>query len=152
MKLIQVVAATVAAMASTTYAGSCATMYEHVNYVGGQYHVNNDVSWIGGGWNDKVSSVRVNSGKILTIYQHINYGGRSWQIRGPANVPNFVPLGWNDQLSSMKCGALVNPNGPYGTIYEHNNYGGLAWPLAGNLNFVEVIKIINLVQLKLNLV
>ena len=64
MKLVQVVAATVAAMASTIYAGSCATMYEHANYYGDYYDVSigEHENWIGWGWNDKVSSLTVKSG------------------------------------------------------------------------------------------
>jgi hypothetical protein len=51
-------------------------------------------------WNDEVSSVKVQSGIAVAFYQHGGYGGDRLLIIGPAYLPNFADIGWNDTVSS----------------------------------------------------
>ncbi|NJK32206.1 MAG: hypothetical protein HC927_07255 [Deltaproteobacteria bacterium] len=80
----------------------CATLYEHIHF-GGDYRQVQDgafVSWIGGPWNDQVSSIYVRSGCVLNAYEHINYGGAHASYSG--SVP-WVGNWWNDKISSYTC-------------------------------------------------
>lgn len=56
-----------------------------------------------------------NSG--ITIYEDINFGGRSQNFRN--DVPDLVPLGWNDLMSSFRIG-----RGEQWELCEDINYGG----------------------------
>ena len=58
---------TAAAMA-TAAAASPVCFYEHVNYQGASFCATGDSSWIGGTWNDRVSSVKVAAGYKVTLY------------------------------------------------------------------------------------
>jgi hypothetical protein len=61
----------------------------------------------------------------ITIYEDINYGGRSQNFRN--DVPNLVPLGWNDLMSSFTIG-----RGEQWEICEDINYGGRCRVVTGN--------------------
>lgn len=82
--------------------GSCATLYEHINFGGDRREVDSgaSVSWIGGPWNDQVSSIEVRPGCVLNAYEHINFGGAHGTFQG--SVP-WVGDGWNDRISSYTC-------------------------------------------------
>lgn len=82
--------------------GSCATIYEHIDFGGDSRDVGNNVSisWIGGLWNDQVSSIFVQPGCVLNAYEHINFGGAHETFIG--NVP-AVGNWWNDRISSYTC-------------------------------------------------
>ena len=92
-------AAAVAAAAAT----SPVCFYEHVNYQGASFCAAADSNWVGGAWNDRVSSVKVAAGYKLTLYWDINYGGKTLVLTGDA--ANLVSLGFNDQASSFKITA-----------------------------------------------
>jgi len=83
-------------------AGSCATLYEHINFGGDRREVDagESVSWIGGPWNDQVSSLEVRPGCVFNAYEHINFGGAHTTFLG--SVP-WVGNWWNDRISSYTC-------------------------------------------------
>lgn len=82
--------------------GTCATMYEHINFGGDSRDVGNGafVSWIGGPWNDQVSSLWVRSGCVFNAYEHIDFGGAQTDFQG---VVPWVGNWWNDRISSYTC-------------------------------------------------
>jgi hypothetical protein len=57
-------------------------------------------SYVGGSWNDKISSLRMRSGCRVVAYQHRDYQGDSTVFRGDHR---YVGDLWNDQISSWKC-------------------------------------------------
>lgn len=83
-------------------AGTCATMFEHINFDGERREVDNGafVPWIGNLWNDQVSSMQVLPGCVVNAYEHINFGGVHATFLG--SVPQ-VGDGWNDIISSYTC-------------------------------------------------
>jgi hypothetical protein len=82
--------------------GTCATMYEHSNFGGDHRNVGSGayVSWIGGPWNDQVSSLRVRGGCAFNAYEHANFGGAQRTFQG---VVPWVGDWWNDRISSYTC-------------------------------------------------
>lgn len=81
---------------------SCAVLYEHINFGGDRRGAEDGdrVSWIGGPWNDHVSSIQVRSGCVLNAYEHKDYGGAHQSFSG--EVPR-VGDWWNDRISSYTC-------------------------------------------------
>jgi hypothetical protein len=68
----------------------------------------------------------------VCLYEHINYGG--WEKCFSSNQPNFVSLGINDQVSSLKIYGSLSV-----CLYEHINYGGWKKCFGGNQpNFVQL--------------
>ncbi len=96
-----------AAAAAAAAAALPVCFYEHVNYGGASFCASADSNWIGGAWNDRVSSVKVAAGYKLTLYWDINYGGKTLVVTG--DTANLVPLGFNDQASSFKITAPPAP-------------------------------------------
>ena len=45
--------------------GCCVTLYEHINFQGTSRKYCKSTNWVGRGWNDKVSSIKLSQGKIL---------------------------------------------------------------------------------------
>jgi len=67
------------------------------------------------------------------IFEHINFEGK-YMIVCNQDVPNFVPLGWNDITSSILVGSDTKA-----VLYEHINYGGKQISfVADNANFVPL--------------
>ena len=55
-----------------------------------------------GYWNDKISSVRVDSGAYGAImFEHIDFGGNAFWCSGGASYPVLWLYGWNDKASSL---------------------------------------------------
>ena len=99
--------------------GKGCTFYEHDNAAGqswhvsvqnaaydqthGQYFVSN-VGNVGGGWNDKISSINCDYGPNFTCwtdaYQHIHNDGGSITIRA-GRLHNMGEFLFNDTISSM---------------------------------------------------
>jgi Spherulation-specific family 4/Peptidase inhibitor family I36 len=84
-------------------AGTLACFYENVNYGGASFCVAGDAtgpvlntSWIGAPWNDRISSVRLQSGVSLDLYSDINFGGRTLKVS--ADSPSLP--GTLDNLTS----------------------------------------------------
>lgn len=60
------------------------------------------------------------SGLVVTLYEHTQYQGRWLSLT--ADIPDFIPLGFNDIASSIKIeGAVTTPSV---TLYQHNYYMG----------------------------
>jgi hypothetical protein len=86
---------------SAAHARECATLYEHIDYKGDKRHIGTGtVKWIGGIWNDQVSSIRVAPGCALNAYEHVNLRGDQKSFSG--SIP-WVGEGWNDKISSLVC-------------------------------------------------
>ena len=96
-----------AAAAAAAAAASPVCFYEHVNYGGASFCASADSNWVGGAWNDRVSSVKVAAGYKLTLYWDINYAGKTLVLTG--DTANLVSLGFNDQASSFKITAPPAP-------------------------------------------
>ena len=103
-----------AAAVSAAAAASPVCFYEHVNYGGASFCASADSNWVGGAWNDRVSSVKVAAGYKVTLYWDINYGGKTLVLTG--DTANLVPLGFNDQASSFKITAPPAATSKVGNI------------------------------------
>ena len=91
--LVTVTAATVSA--------TKVTVYEHINFGGGHLDTNSNQQYVGDQWNDKISSIKINSG-TWRFYEHANYGGRYWDL-GPGKYSWVENVGIpNDLISSFK--------------------------------------------------
>src|SRR5829696_6676682 len=83
-------------------------VYEHNNFSGEQKQFNGSVPNIGPYWNDKISSVKVISGK-WQFFDHENYDGANSKQVGPGdyndvNIPEFNSTG--DTITSFKVISL----------------------------------------------
>ena len=107
-------AADSAAAMATAAAASPVCFYEHVNYQGASFCATTDSNWVGGTWNDRISSVKVAAGYKVTLYWDINYGGKTLVLTG--DNANLVPAGFNDQASSYKIVAPAPSTSKVGTI------------------------------------
>jgi hypothetical protein len=107
-------AADTAAAVATAAAASPVCFYEHVNYQGASFCASADSNWVGGTWNDRVSSVKVAAGYKVTLFQDINYAGKSLVISG--DTTNLVTLGFNDAASSFKLTTPPVATSKVGTI------------------------------------
>ena len=107
-------AADTAAAMATAAAASPVCFYEHVNYQGASFCATSDSNWVGGTWNDRISSVKVAAGYKVTLYWDINYGGKTLVLSG--DTANLVSLGFNDQASSYKIAAPAPSTSKVGTI------------------------------------
>jgi hypothetical protein len=76
-------------------------LYEHANFGGHTFTVrgNYNLSYIGGRWNDKVSSIACNPYCEVTVFEHRDFQGAS--RRFGANI-QYVGDGWNDRISSAR--------------------------------------------------
>ena len=111
---VQANAADTAAAVATAAAASPVCFYEHVNYQGASFCASADSNWVGGAWNDRVSSVKVAAGYKVTLFQDINYAGKSLVLSG--DTTNLVTLGFNDAASSFKLSAPPVATSKVGTI------------------------------------
>jgi hypothetical protein len=103
-----------AAAVATAAAASPVCFYEHVDYQGASFCSAADSNWVGGAWNDRVSSVKVAAGYKVMLFQDINYGGKSLVLTG--DTTNLVALGFNDAASSFKLTAPPVATSRVGTI------------------------------------
>ncbi|KAI9881936.1 MAG: hypothetical protein M1823_006352 [Watsoniomyces obsoletus] len=87
------------AAAATPTADTPVCFYEHVNYGGASLCTAASQRWIGSGWNDRVSSVKLAPGYGVTLHEHVDATGRSLAVQ--ADTPNLVPLQFNDAASSF---------------------------------------------------
>ena len=61
--------------------------------------LNQDYSYIGDFWNDKISSIKVYSG-TWEFFEHATFQGGSFRLQ-PGSYPNLTN-GWNDLISSFR--------------------------------------------------
>ena len=76
-------------------------LFEHANFSGHTFTIrgNYNLSYIGGRWNDKVSSIACNPYCDVTVFEHRDFKGAS--RRFGANI-QYVGDGWNDRISSAR--------------------------------------------------
>ncbi len=116
-----------------------AMLYWDVNYRGRKLRVNRSLPDLRRyHWNDKASSIRVfrkaHGGHqrwlhwgCIAMYQHINYKGRKRRVCGA--IRNFVPIHWNDILSSIRVGPWT-----WAMLYWDVNYRGKKLRVNRSLN------------------
>ena len=73
--------------------------FEHSNYQGASFCADSSSSWVGNEWNDRISSVKVQSGYQVQLFDDVNYGGTARNFA--ADTPTF-PADFNDKVSSFK--------------------------------------------------
>ena len=90
--------------------------YEHRDYGGYHFDINSnhDYSWMGGAWNDQISSFACSARCTATIFEDRDFGGASVTWGG---YIEYVGSFWNDRTSSIKiaCSAAQapEPSGPF---------------------------------------
>lgn len=94
--------------------GQTVVLFEHNNYQGASLAVQGDRSYVGNGFNDKASSLRIVT-EPVKLFQNVNYGGTEIDVY--ADVPQLS--NFNDELSSLQV-----PDGVTVILYEHYNYQG----------------------------
>merc|ERR1719474_253098 len=64
-----------------------------------------ETSYIVDGWNDRISSVKVQPSCDLSVWEHMDYRG-SFKQYGDSDYPSGTDVSafWNDKISSAKCG------------------------------------------------
>jgi hypothetical protein len=114
------------------------TLFQHVNFQGGQVAVNSDASDLGR-WNDQASSLRVTatgsrdrrdsrrsfegrrsfSEDRVCFYEHSNFQGRSecWDLGD--DVGDLRSSGWNDRISSIRTFGRTRL-----AAFEDSNFAG----------------------------
>jgi hypothetical protein len=82
--------------------GKRCTAFQHRDYKGASMtaYANKGWKYVGGSWNDQISSFSISSGCHVKVWQNKNYSGESRTFSG--NV-RFVGDLWNDQTSSWMC-------------------------------------------------
>ena len=75
--------------------------YEHVDFQGRAYciRVGERIDFVGPAANDRFSSVRIPRGVTVTMCEDANFRGRCRRLYH--TEPNFVPMGFNDIVSSV---------------------------------------------------
>ncbi len=89
---------------------SAICFYEHINYGGASFCAGTGSSnpWVGTIWNDRVSSVKIESGHEVELFLDIDYGGGG-AVRLQADAPDLRTQKFNDLMSSFKVKAIAEP-------------------------------------------
>lgn len=104
------------------------TLYRDVDYGGNTVKVDKDVAYVGDAFNDQASSLKISlAPRTAIIYEHANYGGKSLVLT--QDTPSFIPLNFNDILSSLKVGSEV-------TLFRDVNYQGPSVKITANTPFI----------------
>ena len=107
----------------TVNQGCRLTVYEHTLGGGESKTFTEDDDWVGGQWNDKMSSLSCDCGPsqpiCATMFQHWKYEGSSINLTSVPSKTRNIPSDWNDQVSGMKIG-----KGCSLTVHEHSNGRG----------------------------
>lgn len=87
--------------------GEPVTVFEHIDFSGASAEIAATQSYVGGAWNDRVSSVHVPSGRTVVLYQHMDFGGASLELTSDAADLRAYPGPgldgtWNDAASSIE--------------------------------------------------
>ena len=131
-------------LASHVSAG-CGNFYKDNNYSGGSPLTVCDggseyVNLSNNGWNDKISSYKIDNGTECVLTKDSNFSGDSLYVTGEKAG---MPSGWNDAVSSIKCAAVgyfTTNDMPYGhgAVYEHHQYAGRVLELDNSTNIPYV--------------
>ncbi len=74
-------------------------VFEHANFGGARLPVRpGQFSFVGEGWNDRISSIQCTPGCRMIAYEHANFGG----ARQGFGTTGFVGQFWNDRISSAE--------------------------------------------------
>lgn len=76
------------------------SLYEHMHYGGDEnwFHIDDDVAHTSG-YNDQISSIKIEGPVKITVYEHMHFGGKSKEF--DKSTPHLSG-GWNDMISSFK--------------------------------------------------
>lgn len=82
-------------------------VYEHVGFAGESSALSSSRSYVGGQWNDRVSSVHIPAGRVVVLYEHADFGGLSLTLEGDAaDLRDYPGPGldgtWNDAASAIE--------------------------------------------------
>lgn len=107
--------------AFTIPAGYQVTLYKNDNFQGGSLVVSGNSSWIGGAWNDSVSSLIINYTAGATFYKDCNYTGAVTSLEaGNYTLTQLQARGiLNNDISSLKVSS-----GYQVILYDSDNFGG----------------------------
>ena len=112
------------------------TLWEHDNFHGNFQRFSADVSDVGGDFNDRTSSVKVEqvststSSTPCTLYADAGHEGRSKVLQVGSYDHDQLGVG-NDTVSSIK----VAP-GYQVTLYEHGGFSGAKRVLTGDSSYI----------------
>jgi hypothetical protein len=88
-------------------------IYENENFGGESAYINAGVGhpvledWWSQNWNDRVTSIQIVGPYKLIVYEHSDYQGESKVFyEGTRNIGSL----WNDQISSLKCFSISEPD------------------------------------------
>jgi hypothetical protein len=84
--------------------------FVHGDLLGEGLTMSQNTDYVGGTWNDKISSVIVPPGKWIQMFDNANYTGAS-RVFGPG-THNYVGNEINDRMSSYKVGTGTPPSTP----------------------------------------
>lgn len=107
--------------AFTIPAGYQVTLFKNDNFQGGSLVVTGNSSWIGGAWNDSVSSLIINYTAGATFYKDCNYTGAVTSLEaGDYTLTQLQARGiLNNDISSLKVSS-----GYQVILYDSDNFGG----------------------------
>jgi hypothetical protein len=111
-------------------ANDAVTLYEHDGYQGIAHTTSASESYVGGGFNNKASSVKV-KGVPYILYEYSNYSGAGWPLNPNNYSSSVVWRGANDAVSSaMK---LPGANQSIGIVlFDGENYTGAYKVITGD--------------------
>jgi hypothetical protein len=69
-------------------------------YTGATFTGTFNNSWIGNEWNDRISSIRLQSDVSIELFKDVNFGGQPTMLK--ADTPDLATLAFNDRVSSFK--------------------------------------------------
>ena len=78
-------------------------IFQHSHFKGASKILKGDVATLSTfGFNDKVTSLCVPSGKTITLFRDRDFKGKQLTFRGPKYIQNLSGWDWNDKVSSIK--------------------------------------------------
>ncbi|UPK67151.1 glycoside hydrolase family 76 protein [Chitinophaga filiformis] len=112
-------------------AGYQVRLFKNDNYQGESWTVSGNSAWIGGAWNDSVSSLIVNYTAGASFFKDCNYTGDVISLEaGNYTLTQLQARGIsNDAISSLKVSS-----GYQVILYEHDNFGGTSVTTSTDLN------------------
>ena len=108
-------------------------LYEHIHYKGFQKIYTKSTPWVGKKYNDKFSSIRIIGKNVpqVQIFQHKDYKGWCQSYMIGEKEKDFVSIGRNDAVSSIKVWGAC-----YAELYQHVNYKGKKTTYKSSKNWV----------------
>lgn len=110
--------------------------YTDANYGGASFCAGSDSSWVGTTWNDKISSLKVQSGYQVQLFNDVNYGGTSKTFTADAA---FVGADFNDLASSFRIVKVSTPTPPPPSGLVFGPYKDVTVNLDWNTNVISTV-------------